>query len=717
MKISPITGQTLFLGLLILVSGVICEGEVQEVTKSPPKSFECSHDVLRSYMLKGRPFSTPDPMLLCPDIKSNCCTKIDIQHIYHAVTDILPARFAEYQSKVKMVLSRLRKLHNHILKARPVITGNAKRRLFCNKQTKKVYDFPLEDLYRKATEELELLGDDSLEHYQKFFCVLCDGENHPFMEYTAKTPQLIMDIDFCEEFLTKRKEVLKILNVDLVRYLVALQHMVDCTHYVSSYNLDFFNQPKLLLAAQTDKCLDYLGTRGFQTNCEKVCQKINFSKVTYIVDGDYEFLNDAVSLFEKYLDYKETGNFISTKLRAFFKGLSLPRELDQNKNILSAEAADSKALDDDNSHNLKTPVDKEKTTNKKKKSKRNLKTKNKTVKTAHESKKHLKVKTLDKGTEKPVKKQSKAEKKIAKRKLNKKSQTKSASKSQKEIRTLKNKGVKKSSKTKKVASENKANKNRKLTSLAEKPKATQLQLLPDTKQESPVENSQTIFDFKSAKSNSKSDHIPDQHASLNKERILQSFTPTRQLPDSSAVTSTEPPQNPPSNQKAPLAKKPKVTAKLQFDPELVRFYEEIMVTTQDGKPEEVTNIFKIQTKPIDFDHPKKKFEKENGVNPEKYAKLNFDVPKEQFYKELFTYRDSDVVDPNLAYFLVDFTPDFLKQLRIDLRENFKINPHNFVITPPKKKSSQRILLDEWTGSSDNFPLHNSTVTDSLKEVV
>jgi hypothetical protein len=729
MKIRPILGQTLFLGLLILVGGISCQAETeQSVLAIQPKTYACSPDVLRSYMIKGRPNSTPDPMILCPDIKTNCCTKIDMQHIYHTVKDILPARFAEYRSKVKMVLARLKNLHKHILKAKPAITGNAKRRLFCNRQAKKVYDFPLEDLYTKVTEELELLSDDSLEHYQKFYCLLCDGENHPFMLFTAKTPSITLDIDFCEEFLTKRKDVLRILNVELVRYLAALQHMVDCTHYVTSYDLDFFNQAKLLLAAQTDKCLDFLGTKRFQSKCEKVCQRINFSKITQMIDGDYEFLNDAVSLFEKYLDYKETGNFISGKLRAFFKGISLPRELDQQHNLQSADQGEEKATTENKSEISVTANASKVETQSKKQAKKKRKLKKiaglvdgqeKTHGQSQSTQKSSKKRKLPKRNltkKKATKSKAFGQRKTASKiKLNKKGKKRSSSKTNNRKLSLTNKNTEESPPlTKSTLKSNKRSKD-----LVEASKLTNAKSNESIRLAKPSQDKHSIVIAEKNKDMEKSNRTKQQ-PSLKQNRILESLTLERKLPDSPKIASDTPTENPPAAQKLPPVKKPKVTAKFQFDPELFRFYNEIILTTQNTKPEFAENIFKIQEKPIDFDHPIKKFEKDNGVNPEKYTKLNFEMPKESFYKELYSYRESDVFDSSLAYFLIDFTPDFLKKLRIDLRETYKIDPRNFEISPPKKKkTSQRILLEEWivpTGG-ELYLLRDDSLANNRKEVV
>lgn len=57
-----------------------------------------------------------------------------------------------------------------------------------------------------------------------------------------------------------------------------------------------------------------------------------------MIEGDFEFLIDAVNLFEKFYDFKESGNFISMKLRMFFKKFLIPRKLNKtDENVFFTE--------------------------------------------------------------------------------------------------------------------------------------------------------------------------------------------------------------------------------------------------------------------------------------------------------------------------------------------------------------------------------------------
>ena len=291
--------------------------------KKGPKSIQCEHRLLKSYLLHGRHQSKPDPMYLCPTIKNNCCTKMDQQRIYHIAKEFLPQRLLEYQSKIRMALAKLRELHIKINRTRPVFTGIPKRRLYCNAQASQLYNFPFFKMYNEIMEFLDIVRDELNDYYNTFFCQLCDANNHKW--FNLKSKQLQMDSEFCKEMVENHQDAMKIFNVDLINYLEALQQVVDCTHYVRSYKLEFFDRSKSKISKGVSKCIGNLGGKDFLKHCRPVCETLKLSKVIETIEGDFEFVIDAVNLFEKFFEFKESGSFISMKLRAFFKRFVVPR--------------------------------------------------------------------------------------------------------------------------------------------------------------------------------------------------------------------------------------------------------------------------------------------------------------------------------------------------------------------------------------------------------
>lgn len=124
-------------------------------------------------------------------------------------------------------------------------------------------------------------------------------------------------------------------------------------------------------------------------------------------------------------------------------------------------------------------------------------------------------------------------------------------------------------------------------------------------------------------------------------RLLQE-APKPATPPLSSGTPTGPPKvlTPPPKKK---------TAKLVFNSDLFKFYDEITVLG----PETGSHIFRISDPPIDLDNVPKTFGIGTGINILEYH-TRFSIPPDTFYKMLFTYRKPDVPDTNLLFFLVDF---------------------------------------------------------------
>lgn len=305
--------------------------DAQNIPKEP---VDCKLEVIKSYMLKGRKKADTSPLHVCPSVKSNCCTKIDQQKIFHIVNDIVPGRVLEYQSKMKLAMAKLKALHSRIMANQPVFTGTPQRREFCNVQARKIYNFPFGFFYNKILQEMENIRPWMNEYYQKFFCVLCDGHNHQFFNVKSKSPNIMLKSEYCRETLKENQEIVKLFNIELIDYLASLQHLVDCTHYIKSYNLKFFDERKIRLSSDVAECLNNLETKKFINACHSSCEQLKISKIVELIEGDFEFLIDAVNLFEKFFELKESGNLVSKKLRKFFSQFQLPRKLNSEKESL-----------------------------------------------------------------------------------------------------------------------------------------------------------------------------------------------------------------------------------------------------------------------------------------------------------------------------------------------------------------------------------------------
>ena len=589
--------------------------------KKKDTSVKCHINLIRSYLLKGRLKSKQDKNVLCPTIKENCCTKLDQQRIYHLVNDIVPGRTIEYSSKMKMALAKLNKLHLKILKNKPVFTGNAKRRAFCGAAERKLLNFPFKSFYQKLVQDLDGVRTEINEFYNTFFCNLCDGANHTHMDLKKK--RLTMDAEFCQNLFSNHQEVLQMVNVELIEYLETLQHVVDCTHYLKSYNLKFFDAKKQAGIKATTQCLNNLGSKDFLKFCKSTCSNLQISKINVLFEGDFEFLIDAVNLFDKFFDYKESGNFISMKLRLFFKKFVIPRKLTQKK---------------------KQRFLKELRQREEKKAKRRLQ-------------------QIKKKTERALKEKAKQVKQN------------------------------------RMLLDEKPNDERKLEQVKQAE-------VPET----PKESEQTQEKEAEIQTTEDNTALPKDDVKLKDGRILQETKPAATTPANKDAAKDP-------KKKGAKKKKKHKKAKLIYNKELFHFYEEITIIPPDKKE----YVYRIRPKPIDIDTFSKVFVMHDGINPGKYmGSTRFKVPMHLFYKMLFSYRKPDQPDPNLLFFLDDFTDKSLKEIKLDLKTKFSLRQVKKKKKKGKKKGKKRILEQTTslgkteTNFKDNMAMKDDGVDKDLK---
>lgn len=315
---SPAPGQT--------SSGQAAAGQAPPAN-TPSEPMMCKQNVVRSYMLRGRRTSDSTPMVLCSTVKNTCCTRTDQQKMYHIVNDLLPVRTMEYASKMKLAFGKLKILHTKILMNQPIFSGSPTRKEFCDVEARKVYNFPFMMFYNKVLEELEGIREDMDEYYKHFFCVICDAESHKNITPDGNFPSIVYSQTFCKNMLGGFQNIIRLLNIDLVNYLISVQNLVDCTHYIKSFKLRFFDERRQRGVSEVTNCLSNLESQNFGNACASTCQKLQISKITDLIEGDFEFMIDAVNMFEKFFELKESGNQVSMKIRKFFQQFVIPRKL------------------------------------------------------------------------------------------------------------------------------------------------------------------------------------------------------------------------------------------------------------------------------------------------------------------------------------------------------------------------------------------------------
>lgn len=287
-------------------------GDQKEITR-------CNQHLMASYLLKGKEISDNSTLLFCPNVKNNCCNRLDQQRAYHFVKDIVEGKVIEYAQRITILLQQMGHIHQSLVESPPIFFGSDKRKTFCSRKYRDLLNFDLSTLLTDIKEVLSTSEQFVEDHYGKFFCMLCDGKAHAKIKFTDEEQTVALHLNYCREVLKDNKDMIQNLNVEMVNYMELVQHLVDCTHYQRSYNLKFPRQDKWLLKSQISKCYNTFNGPDFQENCNPVCKQFKFSEIMPMMFGDFQFLHEMVLIFNRFLKYKESGNIISMKLRNFFR--------------------------------------------------------------------------------------------------------------------------------------------------------------------------------------------------------------------------------------------------------------------------------------------------------------------------------------------------------------------------------------------------------------
>ena len=287
---------------------------------------QCKTDFLRSYNLHGYLTSNDtEPFLICPQVESNCCSKHDQRYIFHYLQDLLPRHLEDFKGRRDMAMTKLRRLHNRVLKVENEFkdVGQDKRR-FCSTEFRKLKAFPFDEFYAKYSG----FSDNWLTFRKKelstFYCMLCDGGSQGFL--TEHPPSVTVSGPFCHNVIKDNKPNIFLWLNNLMTYVKNLQNVIDCNHYIESYNLPFIDEEKLKAAEDGMKCLKTVDDE-FSGSCFRLCREIGLASVTPSIDGDPVFIERIVNIFSNFYDNVERGKFLSFETRRFYKKFEIPREL------------------------------------------------------------------------------------------------------------------------------------------------------------------------------------------------------------------------------------------------------------------------------------------------------------------------------------------------------------------------------------------------------
>lgn len=269
---------------ILLTIALLCQATTCQSSSTPtqapkaPKPVSCKRDIMNSYLLHGfLQANATSPMIICPNIKQNCCNHRDQQRIYHHGNQVIPSIVHLHKSKVLKSFVQLKRLHRKTIKEGFTFKGDLKRQSFCGRQLRDLQNFNFNAMMSELEGELQDNANASVSHYQSFACLLCDGEAHKYITVKGQKMGVLFKSLYCHNYLFDREGLLENLHVKLMEYFVTFQKLADCVHYDKAYDMPFFQPEKIQQANQIKECLAVLRSEDFMGKCEPVCKKIRYS--------------------------------------------------------------------------------------------------------------------------------------------------------------------------------------------------------------------------------------------------------------------------------------------------------------------------------------------------------------------------------------------------------------------------------------------------------
>ena len=89
------------------------------------------------------------------------------------------------------------------------------------------------------------------------------------------------------------------MNIQLQEYFVMLQNALDCHYFYQDFDVPFFKKKKVMFTKELDTCMNNLQSADFLEKCERSCQAISLSQINWLVEGDLDYIEEALTYFNR----------------------------------------------------------------------------------------------------------------------------------------------------------------------------------------------------------------------------------------------------------------------------------------------------------------------------------------------------------------------------------------------------------------------------------
>ena len=258
-------------------------------------NYKCNKELLLSYGFEGPPTPEISSNKYCPKVKFSCCLKKDIEnsHNFFLTTKKKIERYYEtYLFSLQYLLGFNSQIYN-LAHFHQQSQNEECRRISQNYLKSGMDNFESEIMYDIFGEGLSQVA----ELRKGFFCVVCDGANHPFFtDLNSANPfvknSILFGRDFCRKLVSKTGKASFYLVNRMKRYLEDLSGLIKCQDdSLQSFKFEVQGSEDIELCYRSKDKDDF-----FSLGCQNYCQGFKLTQPSKVLDGDVEQLKKFVFL-------------------------------------------------------------------------------------------------------------------------------------------------------------------------------------------------------------------------------------------------------------------------------------------------------------------------------------------------------------------------------------------------------------------------------------
>lgn len=313
----------------------------------PPPKFPvepfCNQELLAAFQFKGLTTPSPNPLLLCPDVKLSCCTKTDQIILYENFVerkeeDDMNTRFKYIQSIYEDFLLATATVHSQAAKL--LKKYSFKKISNCKIFAQRIQKFETQKIFPRLKVAIKQMHTFYARSYKGVYCSVCDATNHQFFDFTNPDKMEIkFSQKFCRDIIARSLHPLIYFETHLIKYANLLTQFSSFCNSMNQFEDGEISNYDTILPKQNrvkmlENCRQNLNIEDkWFEHCEPICKKYNFLKYNpFFSPNLYEYRKSTLLLNELSERFKK----LSLKQKQLKKGRTLS-EHKTTKNALASK--------------------------------------------------------------------------------------------------------------------------------------------------------------------------------------------------------------------------------------------------------------------------------------------------------------------------------------------------------------------------------------------